>query len=112
MEPLDPKNPESYKRINEIIARIASEWKGQANIIDIVPALKTSSKRVHPDKLVIGFRVAEKVRSELLNDRGYTPIPPEIEGIQTDIILARGTLWELWTPKARAASCLTHLSET
>jgi hypothetical protein len=39
---------------------------------------------------VIGFRVAEKVRPELLADRGYKPIPAEIEGIPTDVILARG----------------------
>src|SRR5205823_1375137 len=37
----------------------------------------------------IGFFVREKVPAELLADRGYRPIPPQIEGIPTDVILAR-----------------------
>jgi len=89
MKALDPKNPESFKRIQEIIEKITPSWKGQPNIIDIVPALKTSAGHVQPDKLVIGFHVTEKTRTDLLEDRGYTPIPPEIEGIPTDVILAR-----------------------
>jgi hypothetical protein len=38
---------------------------------------------------VLGFHVAEKLERELLEERGYRPIPAEIEGIPTDVILAR-----------------------
>jgi hypothetical protein len=44
---------------------------------------------VQPDKLGIGFHVSEKLSPEDLRRRRITPIPPEIEGIPTDVILAR-----------------------
>ncbi|MEA2602179.1 MAG: hypothetical protein QOF89_3171 [Acidobacteriota bacterium] len=86
---LDPKDPSAFERLQEIIGRIAPKWRSQPNVLDVVPALKTRGGRVQPDALVLGFHVTEKVGHELLADRGYEAIPPEIEGVPTDVILAR-----------------------
>jgi hypothetical protein len=90
MEHLNPKDPQSIARIEAVIVKIAPKWKAQPNIIDIVPALRTKAGKVKADELVIGFHVTDKIPPELLTDRGYEPIPSEIEGIPTDVILARG----------------------
>jgi hypothetical protein len=89
MEKLNRKDPQAIARIKEVIDRISAEWMSQPNIIDIVPALRTKAGRVLVEKLTIGFHVTEKVAPELLADRGYKPIPSEIEGIPTDVILVR-----------------------
>ncbi|MDP9121129.1 MAG: hypothetical protein M3O15_07140 [Acidobacteriota bacterium] len=89
MATLDPQKPESFARVQEVISRIAPEWRTEANVIDIVPALKTRGRRLETGALVIGFHVIEKVPPELLADRGFRPIPPEVEGIPTDVIVAR-----------------------
>jgi hypothetical protein len=89
MSSLNPKDRASFEKVEEIIARIAPEWKQQPNIMDIVPALKTRGGYVLEDTLVIGFHVSEKLSPELLEDRGYQPIPDEIEGVATDVILSR-----------------------
>ena len=86
---LDPKDRASFDRIAEIIARIGPVWREQPNVLDIVPALKTTGGYVREDILCIGFHVSEKVPPAQLADRGYQPIPPEIEGVPTDVILAR-----------------------
>ena len=86
---LDPKDRASFDRIAEIIARIGPQWRQQPNVLDIVPALKTIGGYVREDILSIGFHVSEKVPPALLADRGYQPIPPDIGGVSTDVILAR-----------------------
>src|SRR5713226_7682356 len=86
---LDPKDRASFERIADIIARITPEWNQEPNILGIVPALKTTRGYVREDVLTIGFHVTEKVPVELLADRSYRPIPPEIEGVLTDVIVAR-----------------------
>ena len=80
---------QAFEQIQQVIQRIAPEWRSQSNVLDIVPALKTKAGRVQTGTVVIGFHVSEKVRPDLLQARGYRPIPAEIEGIQTDVILAR-----------------------
>jgi hypothetical protein len=87
--PLDPKDRASFEVIEAIIARITPEWSGQPNLLGIVPALKTTGGYVREDTLAIGFHVSEKLPTELLADRGLRPIPADIEGIPTDVILAR-----------------------
>jgi hypothetical protein len=87
--PLDPRDRASFDVIEAVIARIAPEWKGQPNLLGIVPALKTTGGYVREDTLAIGFHVSEKVAAELLADRGLRPVPAEIDGIPTDVILAR-----------------------
>lgn len=84
-----PVNPQAIARIQEVITRISAEWMSEPNIIDIIPALRTKAGRVQVRELTIGFRVTEKLAPELLAGRGYKPIPSEIEGIPTDVILAR-----------------------
>ena len=88
MPKLDPKTPGSFKELEALIARIAPTWKTHPNVVAIVPALKTKGGFVHSETLVLGFYVREKVSPEVLKDRGYTPIPPEIEGVPTDVIPA------------------------
>jgi len=89
MNSIDPKDRASFDRLAEIIDRIAPEWMQQANILDIVPALKTRGGYVLENVLCVGFRVTEKLSPELLEDRGYRLIPNEIEGVPTDVILAK-----------------------
>jgi len=79
----------AFDRVGEIIERIAPEWAADPNVMEIVPALKTTRGIARPDVLAIGFSVAEKVPPELLADRGYRPIPPEIDGVPTDVIPGR-----------------------
>jgi hypothetical protein len=89
MESLNPQDPAAFARIQEIIEQVSPEWRSQPNVLDVVPALKIREGLVRPDELVIGFHVSEKVSPDLLEDRGYKPIPREIGGIATDVILAR-----------------------
>src|SRR6266566_2125962 len=89
MSGLDPNDPSAFEHIEAIIERIAPEWSDEHNVVGMAPALKVSEGRVDPLSLVIGFYVQEKVPVELLSDRGYRPIPAEIEGVATDVILAR-----------------------
>jgi hypothetical protein len=88
MPKLDPHDPDAFANLNALIARIAPQWKADPNIVDIVPALKTKRGYVHSETLVLGFYVREKLAPELLQDHGYTPIPPNIEGVPTDVIPA------------------------
>jgi len=80
--------PEAFERVQRIIDRIAPEWKSQPNVLGIAPVLKVAKGRVQTDVLAIGFHVSEKVRPDVLADRGYRSIPAEIEGVPTDVILA------------------------
>ena len=86
---MNPKDRTSFEKLEEIITRISPEWLQQPNILGLAPALRTRGNYVQPDQLVIGFHVSEKVAPELLEDRGYRPIPAEIEGVPTDVILAK-----------------------
>jgi len=88
MPHLDPRDPASFAELEALISRIAPQWKAHSNVVAIVPALKTKGGYVQPEKLVLGFYVREKVAPELLHDRGYSPIPSEIEGVPTDVIPA------------------------
>jgi hypothetical protein len=88
-QPLDPKDRASFEIIEAIITRIAREWADQPNLLGIVPALKSTRGYVREDILAIGFHVSEKVPTEILADRGFRPIPAEIDGIPTDVIVAR-----------------------
>src|SRR5690242_20483205 len=85
----DPRDPASFQQIETLIARIAPQWLAQANIVQIVPALKVKGGVVQKETLALGFYVEEKIPLELLADRGCAPIPPEIEGVPTDVIPAR-----------------------
>jgi hypothetical protein len=87
--PLSPRDPASFERIEEIIQRIRPDWAAEANVIDIVPAIKVTGGKVQGDVLAIGFHVLEKVPTELLGDRGYRPVPATIEDVPTDVIVAR-----------------------
>jgi hypothetical protein len=89
MPALDPRDRSSFEQIETLAARILPEWAREKNVLGIVPALKVTEGRVDPGALVLGFHVDEKVEPELLEERGYRPIPAEIEGIPTDVILAR-----------------------
>jgi hypothetical protein len=89
MAALDPKDRTSFDIIASVIERISPEWRTYGHIIDIVPALKTKGGVVQPDALSIGFHVAEKLPPDELALRGFAPIPSEIEGIPTDVILAK-----------------------
>ena len=88
MSDLNPLDPSSFAELEAMIARIAPQWMANPNIVAIVPALKTMGGYVQPQKLVLGFYVREKVAPALLQDRGYSLIPSEIEGIPTDVIPA------------------------
>ncbi|SHL39546.1 hypothetical protein SAMN05216428_102259 [Nitrosospira sp. Nsp11] len=88
MSDLNPLDPSSFAELEAMIARIAPQWMANPNIVAIVPALKTKGGYVQPQKLVLGFYVREKVAPALLQDRGYSLIPSEIEGISTDVIPA------------------------
>jgi hypothetical protein len=88
MSDLNPLDPSSFAELEAMIARIAPQWMANPNIVAIVPALKTKGGYVQPQKLVLGFYVREKVAPALLQDRGYSLIPTEIEGISTDVIPA------------------------
>ncbi len=88
MSDLNPLDPSSFAELEAMIARIAPQWMANPNIVAIVPALKTKRGYVQPQKLVLGFYVREKVAPALLQDRGYSLIPSEIEGISTDVIPA------------------------
>ncbi|SDA20947.1 hypothetical protein SAMN05216315_11519 [Nitrosospira sp. Nsp18] len=88
MSDLNPLDPSSFAQLEAMIARIAPQWMANPNIVAIVPALKTKGGYVQPQKLVLGFYVREKVAPALLQDRGYSLIPSEIEGISTDVIPA------------------------
>lgn len=90
MAELDPRDRGSVELLQLLIDRIAPEWKSGPNIVGLAPALKTTGGYVQADVLAIGFYVEEKVASELLADRGYRPIPADIEGVPTDVIVARG----------------------
>lgn len=79
-----------FEKVERVIAGIRDEWLADPNVMDIGPALKVSGGVVQTDTLAIGFRVAEKLPEEVLEDRGSRPIPPEIEGVPTDVIVARG----------------------
>src|SRR5450631_2495404 len=85
---LDPKDRDSYARLQEIIDRIKGEWLSEPNIVDLRPVLKMRRRVVQPDALAIGFYVNDKPSRELLDDRGYREIPAEIEGVPTDVVLA------------------------
>jgi len=86
---LDPRDPGSFERIEQIIARIGPDWSGEANLLGIRPVLKVSSGRVNPDSLVIGFYVTDKVAPDELAERGFRPVPTSVDGIPTDVVLAR-----------------------
>lgn len=88
MSDLNPLDPSSFAELEAMITRIAPQWMANPNIVAIVPALKTKGGYVQPQKLVLGFYVREKVAPALLQDRGYSLIPTEIEGISTDVIPA------------------------
>ena len=88
MSDLNPLDPSSFAELEAMIARIAPQWMANPNIVAIVPALKTKGGYVQPQKLVLGFYVREKVAPALLQDRGYSLIPTDIEGISTDVIPA------------------------
>jgi hypothetical protein len=88
MPNLDPHDPAAFAELEALIARIAPQWQAHPNVVGIVPALKTRGGIVQPQTLVLGFYVREKVPPELLQDRGYPPIPAEIEGVPTDVIPA------------------------
>ncbi len=87
MKIIDPKQPGAFDEIKAVIERISPHWKDVANIVKIVPALKTKKGFVYSETLVLGFCVREKLSPEVLNQLGYEPIPAEIEGIQTDVIV-------------------------
>ena len=89
MPALDPKDRASFDAIEAVIKRISSQWRSQAHIMEIVPALKTRGGVVQTETLAIGFRVAEKLTYADLAQRSLAAIPAEIEGIPTDVILAR-----------------------
>jgi hypothetical protein len=89
MPPLDPKDRASFGAVETVIKRITSQWRSQGHIMDIVPALKTRGGVVQPETLAIGFHVAEKLPQDELTRRGLAAIPAEIDGIPTDVILAR-----------------------
>jgi hypothetical protein len=88
MPDLDPRDPAAFAELEALIARIAPQWQAHANVVAIVPALKTKGGYVQSHRLAVGFYVREKVPPELLQDRGYPPIPAEIEGVPTDVIPA------------------------
>lgn len=89
MTTLDPRDPASFRQIEALIERIGPHWRALANIVDVVPALKVTKGVVQVDRLSLGFYVDEKVSLGQLADRGYAPIPKDIEGIPTDVIPAR-----------------------
>src|SRR5687768_3182647 len=104
MPALDPQDPASFAAVEDVIARIRSRWEGQANVLAIVPAIKVSAGVARPSELVIGFHVTEKVTEEAVRERGYRPIPAEIDGIATDVILARrSALHHIDTRSTRSA---------
>jgi len=86
---LDPKDPNSFQIVEEIIRQTRGEWTGEANVIDVRPAIKVVGGKALPDVLAIGFHVLEKVPPELLADRGFKRIPKVIQRVPTDVIPAR-----------------------
>jgi hypothetical protein len=86
---LDPKERASFDRLQRLIDRIKVEWLRDPNIVDLQPVLKMRRRAVQPETLVIGFYVNEKVRRDLLDERGVRAIPEEIEGVATDVIQVR-----------------------
>jgi hypothetical protein len=88
MSSLDPADRASFDRVQEVIDGIAPEWLEDDNILQISPCLKVSGGVARPGALAIGFHVAYKMTAPELAERGSRPIPPEIEGIATDVIAA------------------------
>lgn len=89
MTGLDPTDPASFERIEALIDRIRPDWAGDPNILGITPVLKVRASTVDPENLVLGFHVRDKVAPDRLADLGSRPVPDEIEGLPTDVILAR-----------------------
>jgi hypothetical protein len=96
MQKLNPQDPSARAQVESIIARIKSQWAQDRNVLDILPAIKTVGPYAQPDTLAIVFYVREKVDLAKLRDRGYVPIPDQIEDVPTDVIQAitkpRGTV--------------------
>jgi len=89
MAGLDPTDPASFDRIEAIIDRAGSRWEGDPNVLGITSVLKVRGGVIDPESLVIGFHVFDKVSADVLADRGYDQIPGVIDGIPTDVVLAR-----------------------
>jgi hypothetical protein len=83
--PLYPRDPQDLARAEEVAARVREAWRADPNVVQIAPGLKIASGRVVPDELVVTFFVRRKLPSGEVQRRGLRLIPPEVEGIPTDV---------------------------
>lgn len=90
MPKLNPRDRSSFEELEAAIAPIRREWSDQQNVLEIVPCIKVKGRVPQMDTLAIGFRVSHKYPPEELRTLGLRPIPGEIKGIPTDVILAHG----------------------
>jgi hypothetical protein len=90
MDLLNPRDPAALERAQQLIARIAEQWKGDLNIIELLPVVKVTSGVAQKGVLAIGFFVRQKLPPDQLVARGWRVIPEEIENIPTDVISTQG----------------------
>ncbi len=82
----DPADRPSLDRIQQIADRLAADWLSEENVVDVSPCLKVTGGVVLPDVPAIGFHVLHKLPPDRLAERGWRAVPPEIDGIPTDVI--------------------------
>lgn len=82
---LQPRNPQDLDRIEKIVAELRREWKDDQNVVHIAYGLKITGGFARPDELVVTFFVRDKLPPSEVQRRGLRPVPPEVEGIPTDV---------------------------
>jgi len=90
MEQLNPRDPAALNRVQQLITSISEEWKGEPNIVDVLPVLKVVKGTAQKEILAIGFFVRQKLSPDQLTARNWRIIPTEIENIPTDVIPVQG----------------------
>jgi hypothetical protein len=76
----------AFDRVQRVADRIAHDWLVEDNVVQVAPCLKVTNGVVRPEGLAIGFHVRHKLSAEALAERGWREVPPEIDGIPTDVI--------------------------
>lgn len=76
----------AFDRVQRVADRIADEWLTEDNVIQVAPCLKVTRGVVRPDRIAIGFHVRHKLSPEALAEHGWREVPPEIDGLPTDVI--------------------------
>jgi hypothetical protein len=83
--PLNPRDADDLDRAERVVARLREEWAEDPNVVAIGPGLRIAGYRAVPDELIITFFVKRKLAPEEIERLGLRAVPPEVDGIPTDV---------------------------